>query len=103
MRRILYTSILALTAVSAFLIGKYDGKADSNNVAIERLEKTNDALIIEYENGNYNRITDRELEYESYINPANIVDWNTDGKEMAIMTKHDIEMYAYNNYNVYGK
>ena len=95
MRRILYTSILALTAVSAFLIGKYDGKADSNNVAIERLEKTDNALLVEYENGNFSRITDSDLEKVNLINPANIVDWNTNGTELSILTKNDIEMYAY--------
>lgn len=95
MRRILYTSILALTAVSAFLIGKYDGKADSNNVAIERLEKTDNALLVEYENGNFSRITDSDLEKVNLINPDNIVDWNTNGTELSILTKNDIEMYAY--------
>lgn len=94
-RKILYVGMLALTAVSAFLIGKYDGKADSNNVAIERLEKTDNALLIEYDNGKYNRITDSELEKVYLIDPANIIDWNTNGTELSILTKNDIEMYAY--------
>lgn len=95
-RKVLYTSsILALTAVSAFLIGKYDGTRTNDNITIERLEKTDNALLIEYENGKYNRITDSELEKVYLIDPANIIDWNTNGTELSILTKNDIEMYAY--------
>lgn len=34
---------------------------------------------------------------------GSIVDWNTDGKELAIMTQDGYEMYAYKSENIYNQ
>lgn len=38
----------------------------------------------------------------NYVNVEEIVDWNTDGRELAIMDTNGIELYAYKSDNVYG-
>lgn len=43
-----------------------------------------------------------EVENENLIDPADIVDWNTNGEEISILTKDDYEYYAYKQSNEYN-
>ena len=40
---------------------------------------------------------------KSHIDPAEIVDWNTDGKELSISTSDGYEYYAYKKKSCYEK
>lgn len=40
---------------------------------------------------------------KNYIDPAEIVDWNTDGKELSISTADGYEFYAYKKKSCYEK
>lgn len=40
--------------------------------------------------------------YSDNINVANIVDWNTDGQELAVFTSDGYEYYAYKSEDIYG-
>lgn len=41
------------------------------------------------------------LEKIGLLDTANIVDWNTDGKELAVMTENGYEWYAYQSAEIY--
>ena len=61
-------------------------------------------LFLEYSDGeNFftHWIPSEDLEKAGLINPANIVDWNTDGTELAFMTEIGYEWYSYKSKDVY--
>mgnify|MGYP001070752523 CR=1 FL=1 len=77
-RKILYTAAIVIIATASFIIGRntvnQSGKLNLDNNA------------------------DFEMACDFM---GQIVDWNTDGKELAIMTKDGYELYAYKSENVY--
>lgn len=76
MKKKLFTALtMAFVAVSAFSLGNY---------------KATKAETEDFTDGS-------EL-----INPADIVDWNTDGEELSIMLSDDTEVYAYKTRDEYG-
>lgn len=44
-----------------------------------------------------------EIIPENYVKVSKVVDWNTDGKELAIFTKDGYELYCYKSENIYTK
>lgn len=46
-------------------------------------------------------IESEDLEHAGLISTANIVDWNTNGEGLAVMTENDYEYYAYKSANIY--
>ena len=42
-----------------------------------------------------------EVENDNLIDPADIIDWNTNGEEISILTVDDLEYYAYKESNEY--
>lgn len=74
-KTILGIAFIALVAVSFFNIGKFTQKRENNKNNIE-----NACNFVE-----------------------SIVDWNTDGKEISMMTEDGYEYYAYKTEEVYNK
>lgn len=112
--KILYAITTAVIGVAAFSVGKISTavdqpetvKAETTQTAPELMEMTveSSGLFLEYSNdGNFYTywIPSDNLENAGLINTENIVDWNTDGQELAVMTKNDYEYYAYKSENIY--
>lgn len=111
-RKILYALTAAVIAVTAFSIGKFTTtepetvQPETIQTAPELMEMTveSSGLFLEYTDGTnfYSYwIPAEDLENAGLINTENIVDWNTDGQELAVMTKNDYEYYAYKSENIY--
>ena len=112
-RKILYLTITAVIGVTAFSIGKFTAptqpetvQAETTQTAPELTEMTveNGGLFLEYSNdGNFYTywIPTEDLEKAGLIDTANIIDWNTDGTELAVITENDYEWYAYKSADVY--
>lgn len=77
-RKILYTAVIIIIATASFIIGR------STTSQSGKLNLDNNA--------------DFEIACEFM---GQIVDWNTDGKELAIMTKDGYELYAYKSEDIY--
>ena len=112
-RKILYAITTAVIATTAFFIGKFSAPTEPETVqtettqtAPELMEMTveSSGLFLEYTDGTnfYSYwITAEDLERAGLIDTANIIDWNTDGEELAVMTENGYEWYAYQSENVY--
>lgn len=113
-RKILYALTTAVISVAAFSIGKisvsFDQpetvQAETIQTAPELTEMTieNGGLYLEYTDGkNFftHWIPSEDLERAGLIDTANIIDWNTDGTELAVMTENDYEYYAYKSADIY--
>ena len=111
-RKILYILTMAVIGVAAFSVGKISVSVDqpetvqAETKAPELTEMTveSNGLFLEYTDGTnfYSYwIPTEDLERAGLINPANIIDWNTDGEELAVITENDYEYYAYKSENIY--
>ena len=113
-RKITYILTAAVIAVTAFFIGKFTAQptqpetvqAEETQIAPELLEMTVESggLYLEYTDGEnfYSYwIPTEDLERAGLIDTANIIDWNTDGTELAVITENNYEYYAYQSENVY--
>ena len=114
-RKILYAITVAVIATTAFFVGKNfteptqqpeTVQAETIRTAPELMEMTveNGGLYLEYiDGGNFYSywIRTEDLERAGLINTANIIDWNTDGTELAVMTENGYEWYAYQSENIY--
>lgn len=109
-RKIAYLTLTAVIGVAAFFVGKNFEKPAQQPETIpenlERIELTAEkyGLYLEYTDGKnfYSFWIDKEdLENAGLIDTANIVDWNTDGEELAVITENDYEYYAYKSENIY--
>ena len=112
-KKIAYLTITAVIGTAAFSIGKFSAPTQPETVQAETIQTApeltemtveNSGLFLEYTDGNnfYSYwIPTEDLEKAGLINTANIVDWNTDGEELAIMTENGYEWCAYRSENVY--
>ena len=113
-RKILYILTTAIIATTAFFVGKISTAVDQpETVQPETIQTAPELIEITVEsNGLYLEYTDGEnfysywipsddLEKAGLIDTANIVDWNTDGEELAIMTENGYEWYAYKSADIY--
>ena len=113
-KKIAYLTITAVFGMAAFSIGKFSTstptpetvRAETIQTAPELTEMTveNGGLFLEYSDGNnfYSYwIPTKDLEKAGLINTENIVDWNTNGTELAVMTENDYEYYAYKSAEIY--
>lgn len=113
-KKIAYLTLTAVIGVAAFSIGKFSTttptpetvQAETIQTAPELIEMTveNGGLYLEYSDGEnfYSYwIPTENLEKAGLINTANIIDWNTDGEELAVITENDYEYYAYKSENIY--
>ena len=109
-KKIAYLTITAVIGVTAFFVGKNftepTQQPETIQTAPELMEMTveNGGLYLEYSDGNnfYSYwIPSDDLERAGLIDTANIIDWNTDGTELAVMTENDYEYYAYKSAEIY--
>ena len=114
-RKIAYLTITAVIATTAFFIGKNfttttteseTVQPETTQTAPELMEMTveNGGLYLEYTDGTnfYSYwIPSYDLERAGLIDTAHIIDWNTDGEELSVMTENDCEWYAYKSADVY--
>lgn len=114
-RKIIYLTITAVIGVTAFFVGKNFSttptqpetvQAEETQTDLELLEMTVESggLFLEYTDGiNFYSywIPSEKLERAGLIDTAHIVDWNTDGEELSVMTENNCEYYAYRSENVY--
>ena len=112
-KKIAYLTITAVIGMAAFSIGKFSAPTQPETVqpetirtAPELMEMTveSNGLFLEYTDGTnfYSYwIPTEDLEKAGLIDTANIIDWNTDGEELAIMTENDYEWYAYKSAEIY--
>lgn len=111
-RKILYALTTAIISVAAFSVGKISMPVDqpetvqAETKAPELTEMTveSNGLFLEYSDGeNFFTywIPSEDLEKAGLIDTANIIDWNTDGEELAVITENDYEYYAYKSENIY--
>lgn len=111
-RKILYALTTAVISVAAFSVGKISMPVDqpetvqAETTAPELTEMTveNGGLYLEYTDGeNFFTywIPTEDLEKAGLIDTANIIDWNTDETELAVITENDYEYYAYKTDNIY--
>ena len=112
-RKIAYLTLTAVIGVAAFFVGKNFTKptqqpetVQAETKAPELMEMTVESggLFLEYTDGNnfYSYwIPTEDLENAGLINTAHIVDWNTDGEELAVITENNCEYYAYKSEDIY--
>ena len=111
-KKIAYLTITAVIGVTAFFVGKNfteptqqpeTVQAETIQTApeISHLTVTEYGLQIDFTDNTGIWIETEDLENAGLINTENIVDWNTDGEELSIMTKNGYEWYAYHSENVY--
>ena len=114
-KKIAYLTITAVIATTAFFVGKNftttttepeTVQPETIQTAPELMEMTveNGGLFLEYtdeENFYSYWIPTEDLEKAGLIDTANIIDWNTDGKELSVITENDYEYYAYKSADVY--
>ena len=105
-RKIVYCFLMAVVGVAAFFVGKNSGQPDlpAENLKLTEVTAESNGLYLEYTDGNIFHnvwIPTEKLEHAGLINMDNIVDWNTDGEELAVMTEHGYEWYAQQTEEVY--
>ena len=112
-RKIAYLTITAVIGMTAFFVGKFTAPMQPETVQAETIQTAPDlmemtvedgGLYLEYTNGKnfYSYwIPTKDLEKAGLIDTANIIDWNTDGTELAVITENDYEYYAYKSENIY--
>ena len=107
-KKIAYILTTAVVGVTAFFVGKNftETTQQPETKAPELMEMTVESggLFLEYTDGEnfYSYwIPSDDLEKAGLIDTENIIDWNTDGKELAVITKNDYEYYAYKSENIY--
>lgn len=107
-KKIAYLTIAAVIATTAFFVGKNftEQPTQPETKAPELMEMTVESggLFLEYTDGTnfYSYwIPSNDLERAGLIDTAHIIDWNTDGKELSVITENDYEYYAYKSADVY--
>ena len=110
-KKIAYLTLTAVIATTAFSIGKFTAPTEPETIqtetkAPELMEMTveSSGLFLEYTDGeNFftHWIPSEDLEKAGLIDTAHIIDWNTDGEELAVITENDYEYYAYKSAEIY--
>lgn len=109
-KKIAYLTLTAVIATTAFFVEKNftepTQQPETIQAAPELMEMTveNGGLYLEYTDGeNFftHWIPSEDLEKAGLIDTANIIDWNTNGEELAMITENDYEYYAYQSENIY--
>lgn len=112
-KKIAYLTITAVIGMAAFSIGKFSAPTQPETVQAETIQTMpelmemtveNGGLFLEYTDGeNFftHWIPSEDLENAGLIDTANIIDWNTDGTELAVITENDYEWYAYKSADIY--
>lgn len=112
-KKIAYLTITAVIGMTAFFIGKFSAPTEPETVQTETTQTAPELMEMTVESGGlYLEYTDGEnfysywipsddLERAGLIDTAHIIDWNTDGEELSVITENDYEYYAYKSADVY--
>ena len=114
-KKIAYIFTMAVISLAAFSIGKFTSESDTPDQKttktttaeeeaaqeIKSIEATEYGVLITFGDDTGVFVDTESLEKAGLINTANIVDWNTDGQELAVITKNDYEYYAYKSADIY--
>ena len=114
-RKIAYIFTTAVISLTAFSIGKFTSESDTPDQKttktatvetetaqeIKSIETTEYGMLITFGDDSGVFADTESLEKAGLINTANIIDWNTDGQELAVITKNDCEYYAYRSADMY--
>ena len=114
-RRIAYILTTAVISLATFSIGKFTSESDTPDQKttktttveteaaqeIKSIETTEHGMLITFGDNTGVFVDTESLEKAGLINTANIIDWNTDGQELAVITENDCEYYAYRSADVY--
>ena len=110
-RKILYIFTTAIISLTAFSIGKFTAETNTPEPEttettetaqeIKSIETTEYGMLITFGDNTGVFVDTESLEKAGLINAANIIDWNTDGQELAVITENDCEYYAYRSADVY--
>ena len=107
-----YLTLTAVIGVTAFFVGKFT-TTEPETVQAETIQTTpkltemtveSNGLYLEYTDGKTfftHWIPSENLEKAGLIDTANIIDWNTDGTELSVITENDYEYYAYKSEDIY--
>ena len=112
-RKIVYILITAVISLAAFSVGKFTAntpepeptsitttKVESSQ-EIKSIEATEYGMLITFGDDTGVFVDTESLEKAGLINTANIIDWNTNGQELAVITENDYEYYAYKSADIY--
>ena len=117
-KKIAYLTITAVIGMTAFFSGKNFSttttepetvqpetiQAETKTPELTEMTVEDGGLYLEYSDGNHFYsywIESADLEKAGLIDTENIIDWNTDGEELAIMTENGYEWYAYQSAEIY--
>jgi len=107
-KKIAYATITAVIGMTAFFVGKNFTvqPAQPETITpempeISHLTVTEYGLQIDFADNTGVWIESADLERAGLIDTANIIDWNTNGEELAVITENDYEYYAYKSADVY--
>ena len=111
-RKIAYIFTTAVISLIAFSVGKFTSTPDPETTKtttaeeetaqeIKSIETTEYGMLITFSDDTGVFVDTESLGKAGLINTANIVDWNTDGQELAVITENDYEYYAYRSADVY--
>ena len=111
MKKIAYIFTTAVISLAAFSIRKFTSESDTPDQEttkttetaqeIKSIETTEYGMLITFGDNTGVFVDTESLEKAGLINTANIIDWNTDGQELAVITENDCEYYAYRSADVY--
>lgn len=114
-KKIVYILTTAVISLTAFFIGKFTSESDTPDQKttktttvetktaqeIKSIETTEYGMLITFGDNTGVFVDTGSLEKAGLINTANIIDWNTNGQELAVITENDCEYYAYRSADVY--
>lgn len=111
-RKIAYIFTTAAVSLAAFSIGKFTSTPspettetttaeEETTQEIKSIEATEYGMLITFGDNTGVFVDAESLEKAGLINTANIIDWNTDGQELAVITENDYEYYAYKSADIY--
>lgn len=93
---ILYAIAIIFAVISAIFLGSITiNDTINSNRELKVLRNTGNGLELILSNGTAVHVSNIDMEKNNYIDTKNIIDWNTDGKELSVLTENDYEFYAY--------
>ena len=105
-RKIVYYFLMTVVGVAAFFIGKNSEQLDQTpeKLTVTEVTAESNGLSLEYSDGDTFHniwIPAERLERQGLVNMENIVDWNTDGEELTVMTQKGYEWYTQKTEEIY--
>lgn len=94
------TDILLILFLINFAVLCY-GHTHPKKLELQSVEKTESSIILHINDQKLN-IPKEKLEESFLIDMDDIVDWNTDGTELALSLKNENELYATQTENIYA-